>query len=113
VSAERIGVTQTPVFLGSVQGGLVFPALKRGENFHAAFPATPVTHMSGSFSEFVPHGFPQEIIDQWITRFPQGLNKLQLAAVNVHGVLAGAPLLVVAPTSSGKTLIVSSPRSRR
>jgi uncharacterized caspase-like protein len=29
VEAERIGVTQTPVFLGSVQGGLIFPALKR------------------------------------------------------------------------------------
>ena len=28
VEAERIGVTQTPVFLGSVQGGLVFPVLR-------------------------------------------------------------------------------------
>lgn len=31
VEAERIGVTQTPVFLGSLQGGLVFPVLKRGD----------------------------------------------------------------------------------
>lgn len=105
VEAERIGVTQTPVFLGSVQGGLIFPALKRGENFHAAFPATPVTQMSGSFAEFVSRGFPQEIIDRWTARFPQGLNTLQLKAVNEHGVLAGKSLLVVAPTSSGKTLI--------
>ena len=105
VEAERMGVTQTPVFLGSVQGGLVFPTLKRGENFQAAFPATPVTQMSGSFAEFVPHGFPQEIVDQWTARFPQGLNKLQLKAVNERGVLAGKSLLVVAPTSSGKTLI--------
>jgi replicative superfamily II helicase len=105
VEAERIGVTQTPVFLGSVQGGLVFPALKRGENFQAAFPATPIKQMSGSFAEFVPHGFPQEIVNQWTARFAQGLNKLQLSAVNEHGVLAGKSLLVVAPTSSGKTLI--------
>jgi helicase len=105
VEAERIGVTQTPVFLGSVQGGLVFPKLKRGENFQAAFPATPVVQMSGSFAEFAPHGFPQQIIDQWTARFPQGLNSLQLKAVNEHGVLAGKSMLVVAPTSAGKTLI--------
>jgi helicase len=105
VEAERIGVTQTPVFLGSVQGGLTFPPLKRGDNFHAAFPAMPVTQLSGAFAEFIPHGFPREIVDQWSARFPEGLNKLQVKAVNEHGVLAGRSLLVVAPTSSGKTLI--------
>ena len=52
VEAERIGVTQTPVFLGSVQGGLIFPVLKRGDNFVAAFPAVSVQHMSGAFVEF-------------------------------------------------------------
>jgi len=105
VEAERIGVTQTPVFLGSVQGGLVFPALRRGDNFVAAFPAVAVKQMSGSFTELVEHGFPQEIVDQWVANFPQGLNQLQLRAVNGHGVLDGKSLLVVAPTSSGKTLI--------
>src|SRR5262249_5149324 len=66
VEAERIGVTQTPVFLGSIQGGLIFPALRRGENFVAAFPAVAVRQMSGSFAELVEHGFPQEIVDQWV-----------------------------------------------
>jgi replicative superfamily II helicase len=105
VEAERIAVTQTPVFLGSVQGGLVFPALRRGANFSAAFPAVPIVKMSGAFSEFADHGFPGEIVDQWQATFPNGLNALQLKAVNDHGVLAGQPLLVFAPTSSGKTLI--------
>lgn len=105
VEAERIGVTQTPVFLGSVQGGLVFPALKRGDNFIAAFPAVAVHQMSGSFTELAEHGFPQEIVDQWVATFPHGLNPLQLKAVNDHGALDGKSLLVVAPTSSGKTLI--------
>ena len=105
VEAERIGVTQTPVFLGSVQGGLVFPVLKRGDNFAAAFPAMSVQHLSGSFSELAEQGFPPEIVDQWTADFPDGLNPLQLKAVNEHGVLDGGSLLVVAPTSSGKTLI--------
>ncbi|WP_298193848.1 DEAD/DEAH box helicase [Metallibacterium sp.] len=105
VEAERISVTQTPVFLGSVQGGLTFPVLKRGDNFVAAFPSIPIQQMSGSFAEFAAHGFPPEVIDQWTAHFPQGLNALQLKAVNEYGVLGGKSLLVVAPTSSGKTMI--------
>lgn len=105
VEAERICVTQTPVFLGNVQGGLVFPVLRRGDNFLAAFPSIPVRQMSGAFEELVSYGFSPEVIDQWTNRFPQGLNSLQLKAVNDHGILEGKSLLVVAPTSSGKTMI--------
>jgi replicative superfamily II helicase len=105
VEATRIGVTQTPQFLGSVQGGLVFPALARGANYAAAFPAIPVRQIKGSFSELADAGLPQEIVDQWTTTFPGGLNALQLKAVNEFGVLNGNSLLVVAPTSSGKTLV--------
>lgn len=105
VEAERICITQTPVFLGGVQGGLVFPTLRRGDNYAAAFPARVIQQMSGSFDEFGAHGFPPEVVGQWTADFPQGLNALQLKAVNEFGVLAGSSLLVVAPTSSGKTLI--------
>lgn len=105
LEAERIGVTQTPVFLGSVQGGLVFPVLKRGDNYTAAFPARAVYQLSGSFLELAEHGFPTEIVHQWANDFPKGLNALQLRAVNEFGVLGGRSLLVVAPTSSGKTMI--------
>ena len=105
VEAERIGVTQTPVFLGSVQGGLTFPVLTRGANYFAAFPAASLRHMSGSFAEFGEQGVPPEIVDQWTAHFPDGLNALQRNAINSHGVLDGKSLLVVAPTSSGKTLI--------
>ncbi|WP_423197042.1 MULTISPECIES: DEAD/DEAH box helicase [unclassified Cupriavidus] len=105
VEAERISVTQTPVFLGNVQGGLTFPILKRGDNYAAAFPARTVQQMSGSFAEFSAHGFPPEIVERWSADFPQGLNTLQLKAVNEFGVLSGNSLLVVAPTSSGKTMV--------
>jgi len=105
VEAERISVTQTPVFLGNVQGGLTFPVLRRGDNYAAVFPAGAVQQMSGSFAEFSAHGFPAEIVERWSTDFPQGLNELQLKAINEFGVLSGSSLLVVAPTSSGKTMI--------
>ncbi|MDB6100245.1 MAG: box helicase [Gammaproteobacteria bacterium] len=69
----------------------------RGDNYAAAFfPARAVHQMSGSFVEFAAHGFPPEIVEQWATDFPQGLNPLQLKAVNEFGVLTGQSLLVVA-----------------
>ena len=46
VEAEHISVMQTPVFLGSVHGGLSFPALKRGDNYAAAFPAKAVRQIT-------------------------------------------------------------------
>ena len=105
VEGQRIGVTQTPVFLGTVEGGLVFPRLSRGDSYRAAFPWTAIDQMTGVFAELAAHGFPQQIIDQWAARFPGGLNALQLRAVNEFGVLAGRSVLTVAPTSSGKTMI--------
>ena len=105
VEAQRLGVSQTPVFLGAVQGGLVFPRLKRGDNYQAAFPWTAVERITGQFDELLAHGFPNAVVDQWKARFQGGLNPLQLRAVNEFGVLAGKSLLTVAPTSSGKTMV--------
>ena len=105
LEAERMSVIQTPEFLGSIQGGLVFPILKRGENYLAAFPPARTTKLTGPFTELLTCGFPEDVINQWALRFPDGLNDLQLKAVNEHGILEGKSLLVVAPTSSGKTMI--------
>jgi ATP-dependent DNA helicase len=103
--ADRMKVTQTPVFLGSVQGGLTFPLLRRGENFRASFPSLPAQLVSGDFDELADLGISAEVVANWKLRFPQGLNALQVKAVNDYGVLQGRSLLVVAPTSSGKTMI--------
>ena len=61
--------------------------------------------MSGSFAELAQQGFPPEIVEQWTAHFPKDSTPLQLKAVNEQGVLDGKSLLVVAPTTSGKTLI--------
>lgn len=105
VSAQQMGRTQTPEFLGHITGGLMFPKFERGENFLAAFPEHGVSKVSGNIDEFEQFGFPSTIVQNWKNAFPDGLNALQLSAANDHGILAGKSLLVVAPTSSGKTLI--------
>lgn len=61
--------------------------------------------VTNELAQLAAFGIPAEIIAQWQGRFPDGLNELQLEAVNRHRVLAEHPLLVVAPTTSGKTFI--------
>jgi replicative superfamily II helicase len=45
------------------------------------------------------------VVQAWADRFSAGLHDLQLKAINDYRVLDGDSLLVVAPTSSGKTFI--------
>jgi replicative superfamily II helicase len=103
--AERIGVSQNPVFINHVEGGLVFPRLVPGKRYYKAFPEHKVQVLSGGIEELAGFGIPPEVIGKWKSRYPVGLNALQLDAVNKHRVLLGNSLLVVTPTSSGKTLI--------
>lgn len=103
--AQRIGQVQTPVVLGSITGGLFIPVLKPGENYKALFPDIAATKISENIAELTKFGVPSEVTDVWADRFKHGLNDLQQNAVNEYRVLNGESLLVVAPTSSGKTFI--------
>ncbi len=103
--ALRIGVTQNPVFVNHVEGGLSFPKLQPGRNFHAMFPGSVGPKLTGLVGELAAHGLAAPVLDIWSDRYPDGLNELQLLAANEHGVLRGESLLVVAPTSSGKTFV--------
>jgi helicase len=105
LEAERMSVAQTPVFLGTVTGGLTLPVFVRGPNYLSAFPPRVSVRVTGRIPELVACGIPPAVIEQWSTRLPAGLNELQQSAINEHGVLEGQSLLVVAPTSSGKTMI--------
>lgn len=103
--AGIMGVSQTPVLLGHVEGGLLLPGLKPGANFFRAFPEARGTKVGPAISELSVFGLPTEVLDEWAIRFRGGLNDLQLRAVNDYRILEGESLLVVAPTSSGKTFI--------
>lgn len=103
--AARIGVAQTPVFLGDIRGGVVMPRLIRGENYRREFPDQSSIIIGPDISGLAAFQIPDTILVEWKLRFPGGLNEVQLDAVNRFGVLAGKSLLVIAPTSSGKTFI--------
>lgn len=103
--AARMGYVQTPVLFGHVEGGLFLPILRRGEKYLQAFPEETPPKLTGPLDELVELGIPADIISAWREQIPFGLNQLQLEAANDHGVLDHKSLLVVAPTSSGKTFI--------
>jgi helicase len=103
--AARIGYVQTPVLLNHIEGGLVLPSLKPGANYFAAFPTRQGVTISKNIDDLALIGLPQGLLTEWKTLFTDGLNDLQLTAVNEYRILDGASLLVVAPTSSGKTFI--------
>jgi len=103
--AARMGVEQTPVLLGSIKGGLVIPKLEPGKTFFAAFPELQKVKITADISDLRQFDFPQPIIDEWRDRYASGFNRLQLEAINQHGIIAGNSLVVIAPTSAGKTFI--------
>jgi len=103
--AARLGHVQTPVLFGYVQGELVLPSLKKGPKFYASFPDAKGARISADIGDLAAFGIPSPVLTAWKGQFPSGLNALQLAAVNDYRLLDGKSLLVVAPTSSGKTFI--------
>lgn len=103
--ALRLGAVQTPRWVGEVEGGFVIPALQAGIHYYQAFPEQTGLRVSSDLQELRGFGLPPEAIDIWARQFPNGLNELQLAAINEYRVLDGKSLLVVAPTTSGKTFI--------
>jgi replicative superfamily II helicase len=103
--AARQGYQQTPTVFGHIEGELSFPAIACGETFRAHFPGYGGVKVSADFADLAAHGIAQPILDLWAQRFAGGLNDLQRAAINEHGVLDGKSLLSVAPTSAGKTFI--------
>jgi helicase len=103
--AEAMGEVQDPCFVGAVEGKLELPVLQRGARWHTLFPDLQEVQIDRGIDCLAAFGVPGDVLALWNFRYPEGLNDLQLEAVNRHRVLNGESLLVVAPTSSGKTFI--------
>jgi helicase len=103
-AAARLGRIQTPVLFGHVEGELSLPAIRPGKLYAVAFPEQFGFKVGPQFHDLAAFGIDKPVLDLWAARFPS-LNPLQLAAINDHGALARRSLLVVAPTSAGKTFI--------
>lgn len=104
-NAGRFGYIQSPTMFGQTEGDLVLPPGQIGARYREAFPERVNFQTTGDIRELAEAAIPQEAVDAWHERFPQGLNELQIEAVNEQGVLDGNSLMVVAPTSAGKTFI--------
>jgi len=103
--ALKMGHTQNPVVFGFLEEGLILPVLKKGQKFYEVFPELKGHRVTSSVRDLSYFGFPAQVLDEWEKNFKNGLNNLQQSAVNDHRILDGDSLLVVAPTSSGKTFI--------
>jgi helicase len=103
--ASRYGWDQSPIYFNLIEGGLTFPSLKPGPAYRNAFPETTTVQVSQAISDLAVFGIAPPVIEQWSSRFPNGLNELQIEAVNELRVLDGQSAVVVAPTSSGKTFV--------
>ncbi len=103
--AARQGHKQTPVVFGHIEGEVRFPAIRRGEIYTNHFPEYGGVEVGTAFSDLAAYGVPDEVIELWTERFPNGLNALQREGINDFRVLDGNSLLTVAPTSAGKTFI--------
>ncbi|MEV6349906.1 DEAD/DEAH box helicase [Actinoplanes sp. NPDC051851] len=97
------GVRQDPMQGMVLEGTVRWPVFTRGERFDHLFPPTSPTPVTDDIRSLSGHGIPEALLAGW----PAGLrlNQLQQDAVNAAGLLRGNNLLVMAPTSAGKTLI--------
>lgn len=103
--ASRMGYEQHPVVFGFVEGGLVMPGLQRGAKYFGTFPEARGINVSRNIADLSQFGIHEGVVTEWARKFPQGLNDLQLKAVNEQRILDGSSLLAIAPTSAGKTFI--------
>ena len=102
--AATMGETQTPTIYASTEGDAHLPRLDPGDRWAALFPNHARPPATADWSTLEVFGLPSATVERWANEMLE-LNGLQLRAINDHGVLDGNNVVVVAPTSSGKTLI--------
>lgn len=104
-NADAMGATQTPTIYSSLVGDARLPRLTPGSRWAELHPDCARAPVTIDWDSLEPYGLPATALRQWAAAMPDGPNELQLAAFNDYGALAGRSLVVVAPTSSGKTMV--------
>jgi hypothetical protein len=103
-AARTLGHAQNPTLRGTLEGDVTWPVFVPGPKVKAAFPDVVRVPITTDIASLAHRGFSKGVLETWGKALP-GLNALQIVAVNEYDVLEGKNLVVVAPTSSGKTMI--------
>ncbi|MGW0521877.1 DEAD/DEAH box helicase [Crossiella sp. NPDC003009] len=94
--------SQNPMLRGTLSS-VRLPVLRPGARY-AKIEGTPPSPATHALSSLENHGIHTAFIETWRQSIKR-LNTVQLKAINEAGVLRGEPVLVSAPTASGKTMI--------
>lgn len=103
-ASSAFGSAQQPTLRGQIDGEFAWPVLKPGLLFSEYFPERATEPATQEVSSLASFGFPEGLLHAWRSTIGR-LNELQVQAINDYGALDGKHLVVVAPTSSGKTMI--------
>ena len=99
-----VATRQDPTLRGQWDGVVEWPVFTTGPLYTALFPPLTASPVTPDVTSLAGHGLPSNLIEAWAKAIP-GLNQLQQDAVNNAGLLKGDNIVVVAPTSSGKTMV--------
>lgn len=104
-ASGTVAAEQDPSLRGQVDGELQWPVFTdTGPLYSVQFPSSVLAPVTRDLASLHGHGIPQVVLDAWAARIDK-LNDLQVDTINRGRLLAGANVLVAAPTSSGKTMI--------
>lgn len=95
---------QEPTLRGRWDGEVIWPVFTPGPLYSMLYPSPTKSPATADVRSLREHGIPEPVLERWAESL-SGLNQLQQDAVNEAGLLEGQNVLVMAPTSSGKTMI--------
>ncbi|MGH3941653.1 MAG: DEAD/DEAH box helicase [Pseudonocardiaceae bacterium] len=103
-ASSGFSARQHPTLRGRWDGEVIWPTFVPGPRYNALYPPTTKSPVTAGIRSLAAHGLSEPVLEAWAANLP-GLNSLQQDAINEAGLLRGENILVMAPTSSGKTMI--------
>jgi superfamily II DNA/RNA helicase len=103
-ASGTVAARQEPTLRGQWDGEVSWPVFTPGARYRLLYPPRSLEPVTEDVRSLQGHGIPELVLDRWAKHL-SGLNQLQQDAVNEAGLLEGRNVLVMSPTSSGKTII--------